>query len=302
MEYPVARRSDTVQHFPSLKHGLVQVPDPYDWMDDLTSQETEVFLEAQNALLSQYLTDPVLEEPRTKLVKLLQSIQTNTFINDIPLSAGRFYILRVGGRGHSHCMTFKIPKARIREFLEAPANVDGDSLLEILHDEAVENQVVIATGVSRSGKYWAYNASVAGSDWGVIRVKDIETGQMLPDEIHDNKFNTKPARISWLDDRGFFYQYWKPDGEGRSPPQLRFHVLGEAQAKDEVVYEDPSCPGRCFWATVSHDGALVFLHVYAAGWASQVYAARISRADVVTSKLNLEFKSTISNDFSSQWE
>lgn len=302
MEYPVARRSDTVQHFQSLKHGMVSVLDPYDWMDDLTGQETEAFLEAQNALLSQYLTDPILEEPRIKLVRLLQSIQTNAFIKDIPLSAGRFYILRVGGRGHSHCMTFKISKPRIREFLQAPENVDADSLLEILHDEAVEDQVVIATGISRSGKYWAYNVSVAGSDWGVIRVKDVETGQMLPDEIHDNKFNTKPARISWLDDRGFFYQYWKPDGEGRSPPQLRFHALGEPQAEDEVVYEDPSSPGQCFWATVSHDGALVFLHLYATGLASHVYAARISRADVVTSKLNLEFKSTISNDFSSQWE
>jgi prolyl oligopeptidase len=292
MEYPRARRSNATQSFQSAKNGVVQVPNPYDWLDNPNGEETQAFMAAQNALLDQYLMDPALEKPKNKLIGLLQS-------------AASYYLLRVGGRGHEHFVTFKVRKERIREFLQTSEHGHKHSIsaLTIFHDEADEGQVMIASGVSGSGKYWAYNTSVQGSDWGVIRVKDVETAQTLPDEVHDSKVNTTiSAPIIWLGDRGFFYQYWKKQGQGRANPQIRFHVIGQPQEEDEIIYEDTAHPGYCFSSTVSDDGALVFLHVYAFRRTSQVRAARVPAADDSSRRLNLNFDIDVSDDFSYQWE
>lgn len=58
------------------------------------------------------------------------------------------------------------------------------------------------TDFSKDGKLMAYSISEAGSDWNIIKVRDVETGEDYPDLIERTKF----SNIAWTDDnKGFFY-------------------------------------------------------------------------------------------------
>jgi prolyl oligopeptidase len=285
------------------------VPNPYDWLEDLSSHETKTFVTAQNKSLDEYLDDPMLEEPKIKLLDMLQSILGQVVMKQVPHAAGSYYLFRVAGSGREFPVTWRVRKDLIRKWVGASDASLQDpylqSQLEIFHDEAEEGRIVIASGVSWSGKYWAYNASMHGSDWGSIKVRDVETAQVLADEVHDTKFDNKSVPITWLGDRGFFYQYWEPCGTSRGNPQLRFHTLGRPQAEDEVVYQDPAHPSHCLSVTISDDGSLAFLHIYEAGPISQVCAARILNLDKASpehDQLDLVFDIDICDNFLSLWE
>lgn len=55
---------------------------------------------------------------------------------------------------------------------------------------------------SDDGKWWAYGLQKSGSDWTTIKIKNVETGVDLPEELSNVKF----SEISWTkDNNGFFY-------------------------------------------------------------------------------------------------
>jgi prolyl oligopeptidase len=91
-------------------------------------------------------------------------------------------------------------------------------MVHSFHDEAASGAgKLLSSGVSGSGKYWAYCTSVEGPDWGIIRVKEVETGRELQEEIRDTKFNNSRKPITWLGNSGFFYQFWQ-FSESEPPP------------------------------------------------------------------------------------
>ena len=84
--------------------------------------------------------------------------------------------------------------------------------------------------ISDDGKYMAYGLNTSGSDWINWRVKDIATGQDLPDQIQWSKF----SGASWTKDgRGFFYSgYDEPDAKSQLQAvnyyqKLYYHRVGD---------------------------------------------------------------------------
>jgi prolyl oligopeptidase len=311
--HPPARRGDAVDSFNTIDPETgtvipVLIPNPYDWLEDVHIDETHDFVTAQNRALDKYLSDPItLEEPQKILLDILQPMLSQIVMSHVPQSAGRYYLLRVSGRGREFPVTFRVHKDALRDFLKRPPESihTFQSQFEIFHDENDDGgHILISSGVSRSGKHWVYNSSIQGSDWGVIKVKDVDTSRILSDEIHDTKFNNKVLPITWLRDHGFFYQYWQPLGKTRRNPQLRFHILGKPQTEDEVIYEDASNPGHCFSVALSDDGGYAFLNIYETGHTSQIRAARIRSLEDGrhAEKLNWTFDINISNDFQYQWQ
>ncbi len=84
--------------------------------------------------------------------------------------------------------------------------------------------------LSNDGKFFAYGLESSGSDWTEIHVKDLESGQELPDVIKWVKFSD----IGWSkDSHGFFYtRYPQPDNETDQKlaklgaPAIYYHLLG----------------------------------------------------------------------------
>jgi prolyl oligopeptidase len=308
-DYPPARRTQTVESFSSTTVDSdsicqVRVPNPYDWLEDVSSDETREFVAVQNAALGGYLsTDTSNRSAKNSLTTLLQSLVQGEVINQAPQSAGQYYLLRVSGCGLSFPVTFKIGKQDLQIFLQSSGSTNSSfstqKPLQVFHDEGDEDGALLSSGVSKSGKYWAYCTSVKGSDWGVIRVKEIETGQVLPDEICNTKFNNTIKPISWLRDLGFFYQSWLAFGKQDARPQLRYHALGTSQADDKVIYEDPAHPGYCFCLRVSDDEGFAFLSIYSAGHTCQIRAARISNPG---HHPKLDFNYKVCDNFDYKWE
>ncbi len=117
---------------------------------------------------------------------------------------------------------------------------------------------------SRDGALLAYGIAEAGSDWQEWRVKNVGSGEDLPDRIQWVKFSS----VSWTPDgRGFYYSRYDAPG----PNQLRdtnyfqklyYHRLGTAQSADTLVYERKDQKEWGFGATVSDDGRWLVVSVW----------------------------------------
>jgi prolyl oligopeptidase len=117
--------------------------------------------------------------------------------------------------------------------------------------------------VNNSANMIAFSISDGGSDWRVWKVLDIETGEVLEDEIKWAKF----SGASWEnDDSGFFYQkYDEPKGEllkeVNESPKLMFHKIGTDQSEDYVVYENPDQPRWGWGINVIEDTNIKILSI-----------------------------------------
>ena len=61
---------------------------------------------------------------------------------------------------------------------------------------------LVFTSFSSDGKYCAFGKSEGGSDWITIEVKNVETGEILPEKLNKIKF----AYVGWnKNNQGFFY-------------------------------------------------------------------------------------------------
>jgi len=85
--------------------------------------------------------------------------------------------------------------------------------------------------VSNDGSLLAYSTDTNGSERFTMVVKDLETGEMLPDLIEE----TTGMAVWASDDASFLYTVVD---ENWRPWQVRLHVLGQPVEHDTVVYEE----------------------------------------------------------------
>jgi prolyl oligopeptidase len=273
MNYPPAPRGPAIDVFQSAKHGTVEVPNPYAWLEDQNSTEYHSFVQAQNETFDDYINHPSLSSSRENLQKTLSDLHALSSPISLPRRVGAWYYYRASGHGRTYPVTYR---SKTLDFASP----------EIFHDEAAEGDAgaaMISSGFSKTGRYWAYWSSIRGSEVGYIRVRDTTspTGERTEDTVRGVKFTGREAGIKWMGDGGFLYQYWPEEetGKGKKGPQLRYHKLGEEQERDKVVYEDPGNPGYTFWASVDGNGEWVFLMVLRAGRNNQLWGARVSETE-----------------------
>ena len=85
--------------------------------------------------------------------------------------------------------------------------------------------------VSNDGSLLAYSTDTNGSERFTMVVKDLKTGEMLPDLIEE----TTGMAVWASDDASFLYTVVD---ENWRPWQVRLHVLGQPVEHDTVVYEE----------------------------------------------------------------
>ena len=109
---------------------------------------------------------------------------------------------------------------------------------------------------SDDGRLLGYAVSRSGSDRQEIFVRDVATGQDLPDKLVWVKF----SGIAWTPDgKGFYYTRYPetgsvPAGDEHYFPKLHYHRLGDSQEKDVKLFEKPTEKEVGVGGAVSHDG------------------------------------------------
>ncbi|HYG10409.1 MAG TPA: hypothetical protein VD835_10710, partial [Pyrinomonadaceae bacterium] len=247
LTYPATKKAEQVDDY----HGT-KVADPYRWLEDLDSPDTKAWVEAQNRLTDAYLAQiPARQKIKERLTKLW-----NFERYGIPFREGDryFYTKNDGLQNQSVLYTVASLSDEPRVLLD-PNKLSADGTVALA-----------GTAISRDGKLMAYGLSASGSDWAEWRVRNIETGQDLPDTIKWVKF----SGASWTaDGKGFFYSRFDEPKAGASQlagvnefQKLYYHRLGTPQADDALIYERKDQKDWGFSGDVTEDGRYLVIHVW----------------------------------------
>jgi prolyl oligopeptidase len=245
LHYPIARKSDQ-----SDSYFGTSVADPYRWLENTDSPETKQWIEAENAVTFQYLASiPERASIKEQLTRIWNYPKYN-----VPTKRGKdYFFTENSGLQNQAVLYVQRGLKGVRKMVLDPNTLSADGTVALGVWNATEN-----------GKYLAYAVAAAGSDWEVIRVRDVEKGADLPDTLKWVKF----SNIAWTKDhKGFFYsRFDEPKSENallakNTGQKLYYHRLGEPQAKDRLILERPDHPQWGITATVSDDGEYVIIYV-----------------------------------------
>jgi oligopeptidase B len=275
------RRPTTSEH-----HGHTRTDD-YEWLRDKGSPDVVAYLEAENAYTEARTAH--LADLRESIFGEIKARTQETDLSVPTRNRGHWYYGR-SFEGREYGATCRVPVADPDDWTpprpaedaapDQPALPGEQVLLDL--DALAEGHDFFSLGgssVSPDGNLLAYATDVVGDERYTIRVKDLTSGDLLPDEI-----TGVLGGATWERDGSAFYyttvdETWRPDRVWR-------HRLGTAQSDDELVHHEPD--GR-FWTGVGRTRSDRFILVatgskttteyrlldaddLAAGW--QVFAER----------------------------
>ena len=191
IKYPDTKKVDQVDDYFGVK-----VEDPYRWLENDRSEETEAWVKAQNEVTFNYLAQiPYREKIKNRLQELwnFETMKSPQKIGD------KYFFLKNDGLQNQSVLYYK-------ESIDSEPKVliDPNTLSE---DGTVAMDANFS--ISKDGKYIAYQVSSGGSDWHEIYVRNIETGKDIEDIVQWVKF----SEIAWYKD-GFFYSRYPESNEG----------------------------------------------------------------------------------------
>jgi len=256
-EYPQAKKVDTVDTY--FGH---EVTDPYRWLEDDNSEETALWVDAENKVTHDYLSQiPFREDLEKRLTEIWNYPKYG-----VPFKKGDNYFFFKNNGIQNQSILY------ITDDLDKQANV-------LLNPNLLAEDGTVALagmGVSEDGKYLAYSIASGGSDWNEIFVMRINDRKMTGDHIKWVKF----SGISWWKDGFFYSSYDKPkEGDELSGQnkyhKVYYHKLGQPQEDDLLIFEDTSHPLRNFQAYLTEDKSFLLLSETESTSGNSLYASRM---------------------------
>ena len=226
-----------------------EIDDNYRWLEDFTSDESEDWIERQNNFTKTFIS-------RNKYQKRIKSYLNKVWESEslsIPFRVKdkTFYYFNDGTFQQSKLMVLDCQDCDPRTLID-PNLFSNDGTVSLA-----------GVSVSNNARLIAFSTSDGGSDWRVWKVMNIDTGEVLKDEIKWAKF----SGATWEnDDSGFYYQrYAKPLGEAlkdlNDSPKLMFHKIGTMQSDDKLIFENPQKPRWGFGLSVAKDSGIKILSI-----------------------------------------
>jgi len=235
---PVAKRVPTER----THHGDTVVDD-YEWLRAKDSPETLAYLEAENDFTAARTEH--LAGLRERVFSEIRSRTQETDLS-VPSRVGDWWYY---GRSHEDKQYGATCRCRVADpadwtppALDPHVPVPGEEVL-LDADELAQGHEFFSLGgvaVSPDGRRLAFSTDVVGDERYLLRVKDLETGELLPDQIPDVM-----GGATW-DRRGTTLFYTTPDAAWR-PDRLWRHVVGTPVEDDVVVHHETD---ERFWTAV----------------------------------------------------
>jgi prolyl oligopeptidase len=238
--------------YPAAERGSVaneqfgeRVADPYRWLEDdvRTNPKVRQWVTDENAVTNAYLATLPGRDAFKSRMKQLFSYERFTVPEK---KAGRYFYTRNTGLQNQNVLY-------VRDGLDGAPRMLIDP-----NTWSADGATALAEWTpSEDGRHILYSIQEGGTDWRVVKVLDVDTGQTLPDEVKWVKF----SNLDWAKDgSGFFYsRFPEPSTEQQfqslnEKQAVYFHRLGTPQAQDRLVFSEPDRPRLNNTAQVSDDG------------------------------------------------
>jgi oligopeptidase B len=199
-------------------HGDTRIDD-YFWLRNKDTPEVLAYLEAENAYTAAVMAPYKDLEERLYdeiVARILETDET------VPARYGDYYYYsrtEEGKQYRIHC--------RKKDSLEAPEEVILDE------NQLAEGKPFLGLGVmqvSSDGNLLAYSLDTTGFREYTLHVKDLRTGELLPDTV------AKVKSVAWAaDNRTLLYAV---DDHTKRPYRVYLHRLGDAPAAATLLYEE----------------------------------------------------------------
>jgi oligopeptidase B len=195
--------------------------DPFFWLRDKKNPETIKYLEAENRY-----TNLKLKPVRALQERLYREMRGRIQETDlsVPYRIDDYYYYSRSEAGKQYEIF-----CRKRGDLNAPEEIllDENSLAKGLKYFSIG-----VLSVSPDHRLLAYSVDTDGGEIFTLRVKNLETGELLPDIVSGTSYS-----FAWSNDnRSFFYDQLDA---AKRPFRAMRHVLGSSVQSDSTVLEEP---------------------------------------------------------------
>jgi len=229
LEYPVAEKQSVVDTF-----YKVPVYDEYRWLENTNDERTKLWIGQQNDL-----TTKTLKKEALKINSYVAIDKYAYVLYNNPIKQRDYYFT------HAYYNNIGAPAL----FYQKSMRDDPELLVDPNFISAKDNISIKNYSVSKDSKLLAYQFSRNGSDWGEIKVTNMNTEIHLKDHLKNIKF----SNIAWKDD-GFYYSRFPEQALGEtSGQQICFHKIGTEQEQDIVIFKRENNPSAFFSAYTTSD-------------------------------------------------
>ncbi|MEU4600586.1 S9 family peptidase [Nocardia sp. NPDC023988] len=241
-----------------VHHGDTFV-DEYEWLRDKEDPEVIAYLEDENAYTAAR-TDQ-LQPLRDKIFDEIKARTQETDLS-VPTRLGEYWYYSRSFEGKQYGVHCRCPIDAEAEGIDAwtPPQLEVDTSIEgeqVLLDsnvlaEGLDFFALGAFSLSHDGNLLAYSVDSTGDERYTLRIKDLRTGELLPDEV----VGAAPGATWSLDGTHIFYQTvdesWRPDTVWR-------HRVGTASTDDVKVFHEPD---ERYWVSVGATRSEKYLMIW----------------------------------------
>lgn len=239
--YPTTAKGDVVDTY----FGT-EVADPYRWLEDDRSAETEAWVKAENKVTQNYLSQIPYRDEIASIVRELNNYERVS----APFTEGDYtYFYKNDGLQNQSVVYRQKEGGDVEVFID-PNKFSDDGTVSLG-----------GLSFSEDGSVASYMTSTGGSDWREVFFINTNTMETIGEPLQNVKF----SGMAWYKNEGIYYSsYDKPEGselsEKTDQHKVYYHKLGTSQSDDVKVFgHDDSEKYRYVSAQVSSDNRYLMI-------------------------------------------
>lgn len=235
-----------------------KVADPYRWLEDDRSAETEAWVTAQNEVSFGYLEKiPFRDKIKDRLTDLWNYEKYSA-----PFKRGDFtYFYKNDGLQNQYVLYREKEDGQAEVFLDPNGfSEDGTTSLAGL-------------SFSEDGSLLAFAISEGGSDWRKVILMNAAKKEIIEDTLIDIKF----SGLAWKGNEGLYYSSYDKPLEGSELSgltqyhKLFYHKLGTPQKTDKMIFGGEETPRRYVGGDVTEDGNFLIITAATSTTGNELY-------------------------------
>lgn len=219
---PDTRRDPVVD----VLHG-VEFTDDYRWLEDQEAPETRQWIADQNAYAETVVGEsPLRDRIRARMRELIDRDDVGS-----PRTAGDYEYFTMRRAGEEAPVIYRRPAAEDEDAEEPTVDGEYDVVMDPAQLDPAYRRLVSMMDFSEDGRLMMYSIREGGADEIEVRIRDLETGEDLPDRL--------PAALYGGvafddDDEGFYFTHRSRE----TGPRIRYHALGTDPSEDIELWGD----------------------------------------------------------------